>query len=70
MDADQSMLEPPLDQRAGVVRREPAPVRTRVAPVPPPDGLAVARIDGSSKWVKWMNLVPISQADTIYYEPR
>ena len=41
-----------------------------VAPVPPPDGLAVARIDGSSKWVKWMNLVPISQADTIYYEPR
>jgi hypothetical protein len=36
MDADQSMLDPPIDQRAGVVRREPAPVRTRVAPVPPP----------------------------------
>jgi prepilin-type N-terminal cleavage/methylation domain-containing protein len=39
-------------------------------PVPPPDGLAVARMDGSATWVKWLKLAPIRQADTIYYERR
>jgi prepilin-type N-terminal cleavage/methylation domain-containing protein len=42
----------------------------QVNPVPSPDGLAVARVDGSAKWVKWRNLVPLRQADTIYYERR
>lgn len=41
-----------------------------VNPVPSPDGLAVARMDGSAAWVKWKRLVPIRQADTIYYERR
>jgi hypothetical protein len=41
-----------------------------VNPVPSPDGLAVARMDGSATWVKWGRLVPIRQADTIYYERR
>ena len=37
-----------------------------------PDGLAVARMDGSASWVLWKKLVPIRQgvADTIYYERR
>ena len=39
-------------------------------PVPSPDGLAVARVDGSASWVKWTKLVPLRQADTIYYERR
>jgi prepilin-type N-terminal cleavage/methylation domain-containing protein len=39
-------------------------------PVPTPDGLAVARMDGSAAWVKWARLAPIRQADTIYYERR
>ena len=42
----------------------------QVNPFPPPDGLAVARMDGSANWVKWTKLVPIRQADTIYYERR
>ena len=42
----------------------------QVNPVPAPDGLAVARMDGSASWVKWNRLVPIRQADTIYYERR
>ena len=29
-----------------------------VKPVPSPDGLAVARMDGSAAWVKWSRLVP------------
>jgi len=41
-----------------------------VKPVPPPDGLAVARVDGSASWVKWKKLLPLRQADVIYYEPR
>jgi prepilin-type N-terminal cleavage/methylation domain-containing protein len=41
-----------------------------VNPVPSPDGLAVARMDCSAAWVKWIRLVPIRQADTIYYERR
>ena len=39
-------------------------------PVPSPDGLAVARMDGSATLVKWGRLVPIKQVDTIYYEKR
>ena len=44
----------------------------RANPVPSPEGLAVARVDGSASWVKWKKLVPIrqGQADTIYYERR
>jgi prepilin-type N-terminal cleavage/methylation domain-containing protein len=44
----------------------------RANPVPSPDGLAVARTDGSASWVVWKKLVPIrqGQADTIYYERR
>jgi len=41
-----------------------------VNPVPSPDGLAVARMDGSATWVKWAKLTPIRQVDTIYYERR
>jgi hypothetical protein len=41
-----------------------------IKPVPSPDGLAVARVDGSASWVKWMNLVPLRQVDVIYYERR
>jgi hypothetical protein len=40
----------------------------QVNPVRSPDGLAVARMDGSATWVKWNRLVPIRQADTISYE--
>jgi hypothetical protein len=40
------------------------------APLPSPDGLAVARVDGSATWVRWKKLVPLRQADVIYYEPR
>ena len=43
---------------------------SQAKPVPPPDGLAVARLDGSDTWVKWMKLASIRQADTIYYERR
>jgi prepilin-type N-terminal cleavage/methylation domain-containing protein len=39
-------------------------------PVPPSDGLAVARVDGSAAWVKWKRLVPIRQRYTIFYESR
>jgi prepilin-type N-terminal cleavage/methylation domain-containing protein len=44
----------------------------RTNPVPSPDGLAAARVDGSASWVGWKKLVPIrqGQADTIYYERR
>ena len=42
----------------------------QVNPVPSPEGLAVARVDGSASWVNWMKLVPLRQADTIYYERR
>jgi prepilin-type N-terminal cleavage/methylation domain-containing protein len=41
-----------------------------VNPVPSPDGLAVGHVDGSANWVKWLKLVPLKQADTIYYERR
>lgn len=41
-----------------------------VPPVPPSDGLAVARVDGSAKWVKWQNLASFKQTDRIFYEPR
>ena len=39
-------------------------------PEPTPDGLAVARMDGSATWVKWQKLAAIRQVDTIYYERR
>jgi hypothetical protein len=39
-------------------------------PVPPPDGLAVGRVDGSALWVKWARLASLQQADKIYYERR
>ena len=42
----------------------------QVNPVPSPDGLAVARMDGSATWVRWNKLASIRQADTIYYERR
>ena len=42
----------------------------QVKPVPSPDGLAVARMDGSATWVRWNKLASIRQADTIYYERR
>jgi prepilin-type N-terminal cleavage/methylation domain-containing protein len=41
-----------------------------VNPVPPPDGLAVARMDGSATWVKWAKLAAVRQADTLFYERR
>ena len=43
---------------------------SQAKPVPPPDGLAVARLDGSDTWVKWMKLASVRQADTIYCERR
>ncbi len=48
------------------------PTLSRAKPEPSPDGLAVARMDGSATWVGWKKLVPIrqGQADTIYYERR
>ncbi len=36
---------------------------------PPPQGLAVSRLDGSASWVPFGALVPIRQADEIYYQP-
>ena len=43
----------------------------KAKPEPTPDGLTVARVDGSASWVKWQKLVPLKQnADTIYYERR
>jgi prepilin-type N-terminal cleavage/methylation domain-containing protein len=44
--------------------------RPGVAPIPPPDGLAVGRTDGSALWVPWKRLAKLQQADAIYYERR
>ncbi|MCX6896781.1 MAG: type II secretion system protein [Verrucomicrobia bacterium] len=43
-----------------------------VNPVPSPDGLAVAHIDGSADWVKWGKLLPINfpGGNTFYYQRR
>lgn len=35
---------------------------------PPPEGLAVSRVDGSAAWVPFGALTPIRQADEIYYQ--
>lgn len=43
---------------------------TGVRPLPPPEGLAVGRLDGSSKWVKWGKLANFVNYDRMYYEPR
>ena len=42
----------------------------QVKPLPPPDGLAVGRMDGSATWVRWAKLAPVRQADVLYYERR
>jgi prepilin-type N-terminal cleavage/methylation domain-containing protein len=41
-----------------------------VNPVPPPDGLAVGRVDASALWVPWKRLAKLQQADAIFYERR
>jgi len=41
-----------------------------VTPNPKPDGLAVARVDGSAIWVKWQRLASFKQANRIFYESR
>jgi prepilin-type N-terminal cleavage/methylation domain-containing protein len=43
---------------------------TGVKPLPPPDGLAVGRIDGSVNWVKWIRLASYTNYDIMRYEPR
>ena len=43
---------------------------TGVKPLPPPDGLAVGRLDGSAKWVKWASLASYTNYDIMRYEPR
>jgi hypothetical protein len=43
---------------------------TGVKPLPPPDGLAVGRLDGSAKWVKWASLASYMNYDIMRYEPR
>lgn len=43
---------------------------TGVNPLPPPDGLAVGRLDGSAGWVKWMKLLSFTNYDIMRYEPR
>jgi prepilin-type N-terminal cleavage/methylation domain-containing protein len=35
-----------------------------------PDGMAVARLDGSSTWVKWIKLNSVTNYDILRYEPR
>ena len=41
-----------------------------VKPVPPPDGLAVGRMDASANWVKWVKLSSFTNYDIMRYEPR
>jgi prepilin-type N-terminal cleavage/methylation domain-containing protein len=43
---------------------------TGVKPVPPPEGLAVGRLDGSAAWVKWSRLASFTNYDIMRYEPR
>jgi prepilin-type N-terminal cleavage/methylation domain-containing protein len=43
---------------------------TGVNPVPPPDGLAVGRMDASATWVKWVKLASFTNYDIMRYEPR
>jgi prepilin-type N-terminal cleavage/methylation domain-containing protein len=41
-----------------------------VACSPPPEGLAVGRLDGSATWVKWIKLSKFVNYDVMRYEPR
>lgn len=41
-----------------------------VKPVPPPDGLAVARLDASATWVTWIKLASFTNYDIMRFEPR
>jgi prepilin-type N-terminal cleavage/methylation domain-containing protein len=41
-----------------------------VKPSPPPEGLAVGRVDGSATWVKWLKLATFTDYDIMRYEPR
>jgi prepilin-type N-terminal cleavage/methylation domain-containing protein len=41
-----------------------------VKPNPPPEGLAVARLDGSSVWVTWNRLSSFTNCDIMRYERR
>ena len=41
-----------------------------VKPQPPPDGLAVGRMDGSATWVKWLKLASYTNYDVMHYEAR
>jgi hypothetical protein len=52
--------------------RESASVNypTGVKPVPTPVGLAVGRMDGSSNWVKWIELAVYANYDIMRYEGR
>jgi prepilin-type N-terminal cleavage/methylation domain-containing protein len=43
---------------------------TGVKPVPPPDGLAIGRMDGSATWIKWVRLASFTNYDIMRYEPR
>jgi len=43
---------------------------TGVKPLPPPEGLAVGRVDGSAAWVKWIRLSSFTNYDIMRYERR
>jgi prepilin-type N-terminal cleavage/methylation domain-containing protein len=52
--------------RGGLAKTYPVGVKP-----PPAQGVAVGRMDGSAKWVKWGLLAPIDQGwQIVYYEPR
>jgi prepilin-type N-terminal cleavage/methylation domain-containing protein len=41
-----------------------------VKPLPPPEGLAIGRMDASANWVKWARLSSFTNYDIMRYEPR
>jgi hypothetical protein len=43
---------------------------TGVKPLPPPDGLAVGRLDGSANWVKRASLASYTNYDIMRNRPR
>ncbi len=43
---------------------------TGIKPLPPPEGLAVGRLDTSANWVKWSRLASFTNYDIMRYEPR
>jgi prepilin-type N-terminal cleavage/methylation domain-containing protein len=43
---------------------------TNVKPLPPPQGLGVGRMDGSSAFVAWIRLASFTNYDIMRYEPR